>query len=86
MKEEQANYMEGKTHMLCFRPHIKVFHLNKLLVPSIQIGIQMNFNQPNLFLNEVALHGRITAADVKVKPLSSENQPLCLQRLDAKHG
>ena len=67
MKEEQANYTEGKTHVLRFRPHIEVFHLNKLLVPSVQIGIQMYFNQPDLFLNGVALHGRLTAADVTVK-------------------
>ena len=64
MKEEKANYTEGKTHVLRFRPHIEVFHLNKLLVPSVQIGIQMYLNQPDLFLNGVALHGRLTAADI----------------------
>lgn len=47
--------------------HIEVFHLNKLLVPSVQIRIQMYFNPPDLFLNGVALHGRLTAAGVKVK-------------------
>ena len=52
--------------MLRFRPHIQVFHLNKLLVHSVKIGIQMYFNQPDLFLNGVALHGRLTAAEVKV--------------------
>ena len=67
MKEKQANYTEGKTHVLRFRPLIEVFHINKLLVPSVQIGIQMYFNQPDLFLNGVALHGSLTAADVKVK-------------------
>ena len=76
MKEEQANYTEGKTHVLRFRPHIEVFHLNKLLVPSVQIGIQMYFNQPDLFLNGVALHGRLTAADIKVKLY------LCLVRIN----
>ena len=67
MKKEQANYTKGKTHVFRFRPHMEVFHLNKLLVPNLQIGIQMNFNQPDFFLNGVALHGRLTAADVKVK-------------------
>ena len=66
-KEEQANYMEVKTHVLRFRPHIEVFHLNKFLVPFVKIRIQMHFNQPDLFLNGVALHGRLTAPDVKVK-------------------
>ena len=47
--------------------HIEVFHLKKLLVPSVQIGIHMYFNQPDLFLNVVALHGRLTAADVKME-------------------
>ena len=67
LMKEQAIYTEGKTHVLRFRPHIEVFHLNKLLVPSVQIGIHMYFNQPDLFLNGVALHGRLTAPDVKVK-------------------
>ena len=61
MKEEQANYTEGKTHVLRFRPHIDVFHLNKLLVPSVQIRIQMHFNQADLFLQGVVLHGGHTA-------------------------
>ena len=43
IKEEQANYTEGKIHVLRFRPHIELLHLNKLLVPSVQIGIQMYF-------------------------------------------
>ena len=67
MKEEQANYMEGKTHVLRFRPHIEVFDLNKLLVPCIQTGIQVNFNQLDLFLNRVAIRGRLKAADIKMK-------------------
>ena len=53
MKEEQANYKEGKTHVLRFTPYIKVFHFNKLLVPSIQNGIHTYFNQPNLSLTGV---------------------------------
>ena len=59
--------MEGKTHVLRFRPHIEVFDLNKLLVPCIQTGIQVNFNQLDLFLNRVAIRGRLKAADIKMK-------------------
>ena len=36
----------GKSRVFCFVPHIEVFHLSKLLVPNVQIGIQMYFN-PN---------------------------------------
>ena len=41
MKTEQSNYTDGKRHVLRFTPHIEVFHLNKLLVPGVQIGTQM---------------------------------------------
>ena len=30
-------------------PHIEVFHLNKLLIPQVQIQIQMYFNPPTLW-------------------------------------
>ena len=63
MKAEQDNYTDGKRHVLRFTPHIEVFHLNKLL----QIGIQMYFNSPNLFLNGVNVAGRLTHESVKVR-------------------
>ena len=53
MKAEQDNYTGGKRHVLRFTPDIEVFHLNKLFVPGVQIGIQMYLNSPNLFLNGV---------------------------------
>ena len=50
-------------------PHIEVFHLNKLLVPNVKIGIQMYFNPPEVwtlrYMGAVAY--RIDAADIKVK-------------------
>ena len=67
MKAEQSNYTDGKRHVLRFTPHIEVFHLNKLLVPGVQIGIQMYFNSPNLFLNGVNVAGRLTHENVKVR-------------------
>jgi len=67
MKAEQGNYTDGKQHMLRFTPHIEVLHLNKLLVPGVQIGIQMYFNSPNLFLNGVNVAGRLTHEEVKVR-------------------
>ena len=67
MKAEQSNYTDGKRHVLSFTPHIEVFHLNKLLVPGVQIGIQMYFNSPNLFLNGVNVAGRLTHENVKVR-------------------
>jgi len=50
MKAEQDNYTGGKRRVLKITPHIEVFHLNKLLVPGVQIGIQMYFNCLNLIL------------------------------------
>ena len=53
--------------MLRFTLHIEVFHLNKLLVLGVQIGIQMYFNSPSLFLNGVNVAGRLTQENVKVR-------------------
>ncbi|KAL9982831.1 hypothetical protein ACROYT_G004940 [Oculina patagonica] len=66
-KAEQANYTEGKRHVLRFKPLIEVFHLSKLLVPRVQIGIQMYFNSPDVFLNGVDLARKLTAEEVKVR-------------------
>ena len=71
MKEEHANNTKGKTQVLHFRPHIEVFQLNRLLVPSVQIRIQMYFNQPDLFSMKQRLRNsktrRVRVANVKVK-------------------
>ena len=83
MKAEQDNYTDGKRHVLRFTPHIEVFHLNKLLVPGVQIGIQMYFNSPNLFLNGVNVAGRLTRkCQSKNVPVSSKAQPQRLPRVD----
>ena len=34
MKEEQANYTKGNTHVLLFRPHMEVFHVLQQVVSS----------------------------------------------------
>ena len=56
-------------HGVCFVPHIEVFHLSKLLVPNVQIGIQMYFNSPALWTMRYAgaVAFRLNAADIKVK-------------------
>ena len=40
LKDELGKY-DSKTRVFCMVPHIEVFHLNKLLVPNVQIRIQM---------------------------------------------
>ena len=70
MREEYSQY-PGKTHMLRFKPMIEVFHLSKLLVPQVQIGIQLFFNSPDFFM--IRYRGtdtlRLQAADIKIKLL-----------------
>ena len=50
-------------------PHIEVFHLNKLLVPNVAIGIQMYFNPPALWTLRYngGVSFSLNAADIKVK-------------------
>ena len=84
MKAEQSNYTDGKRHVPRFTPHIEVFHLNKLLVLAVQIGIQMYFNSPNFFLNGVNVAGKVDARKCQSKnvPVSSKAQPQRLPRAD----
>ena len=68
LQAELAKY-DSKDWIFCMVPHIEVFHLNKLLVPKVAIGIQMYFNPPALWT--IRYHGaasyRLNAADIKVK-------------------
>lgn len=56
---EQANYVDDKRQVLRFKSHVEVFHLSKLLVPRVQIGIQI--------LDCVGLQGHLTPDDIKVR-------------------
>ena len=67
MVAETAKYAGGVTHSLVFTPHLEVFHTGKLLVPGIEIKMKFHFNGPNLFLNGVALAGRLMEGDVKLR-------------------
>ena len=67
MVAETTKYAGGVTHSLVFTPHLEVFHTGKLLVPGIEIKMKFHFNGPNLFLNGVALAGRLVEGDVKLR-------------------
>ena len=67
MVAEVGKYAGGVTHSLVFTPHLEVFHTGKLLVPGIEIRMKFHFNGPNLFLNGVALAGRLMEGDVKLR-------------------
>ena len=67
MVAEVAKYAGGVTHSLVFTPHLEVFHTGKLLVPGIEIKMKFHFNGPSLFLNGVALAGRLMEGDVKLR-------------------
>ena len=70
MREEYGQYV-NKTHVLRFKPMIEVFHLSKLLVPQVQIGIQLFFNSPDFFT--IRYRGadamRLNVADIKIRLL-----------------
>ena len=61
----------GTTYVLRFKPFIEVFHLGKLLVPQVQIGIQMYLNSPDFFTVRYAGANQLRLApeDIKVKML-----------------
>ena len=62
-----AQYAGGVTQSLVFTPHLEVFHTGKVLVPGVEIKMKFHFNSPNLFLNGVALAGRLMEGDVKLR-------------------
>ena len=64
---ETAKYAGGVTHSLVFTPHLEVFHTGKVLVPGVEIKMKFHFNSPNLFLNGVALAGRLIEGDIKLR-------------------
>jgi len=64
---ETAQYAGGVTHSSVFTPHLEVFHTGKVLVPGVEIKTKFHFNSPNLFLNGVALAGRLMEGDVKLR-------------------
>ena len=69
MRSETAKYAGGVTRTLIMVPHIEVFHLSKLLIPQVQIGIQLYFNPVELWSLRYAdaIAFRLNPEDVKVK-------------------
>ena len=65
----RIQFFGGKRVSLRFKPYLEVFHLSKLLVPSVQIQIEMYFNPPAMWT--IRWHGtdtlRLTEADVSVR-------------------
>ena len=69
LRSEITKYAAGVTRTLIMVPHIEVFHLSKLLIPQVQIGIQLYFNPVELWSLQYAGANafRLNPEDVKVK-------------------
>ena len=69
MQQLIKKHAGGKARILTFVPHIEVFHLSKLLVPRVQIGIQIYFNSPSLWNMKYTggVDYRLNAEDIKIK-------------------
>ena len=67
--KNRLQFLGGNKVTMRFRPYLEVFHLSKLLVPGVQIQIDMYFNNPDLWT--IRWHGannlRLTQADVDVR-------------------
>ena len=65
----RIQFLAGKRVTLRFKPYLEVFQLSKLLVPGVQIQIEMYFNPPAMWT--VRWDGantlRLTEADVSVR-------------------
>jgi len=70
----RVQFLGGKAVTLRFKPYLEVFHLSKLLVPGVQIGIDMYFNAPQMRTIQWAGADtlRLTEADVKVRLFLSQ--------------
>ena len=69
LRDEITKYAGRVTRTLIMVPHIEVFHLSKLLIPQVQIGIQLYFNPVELWSLQYAgaVAFRLNPEDVKVK-------------------
>ena len=69
IKAENAKHAGGKARVLCMVPHIEVFHLSKLLIPQVQISVQLYFNPPELWSMRYqgAIPFRLAADDIKAR-------------------
>ena len=69
MVQSRLQFLDGKKVTLRFKPFLEVFHLSKLLVPGVQIQMEMYFNDPALWT--IRWTGsdtlRLTEADVNVQ-------------------
>jgi len=45
----RVQFLGGKSVTLRFKPYLEVFHLSKLLVPGVQIQMDMYFNAPQMW-------------------------------------
>ena len=66
-KAETAYYLAGARHSLVLQPHLEAFHTGEILVPVVEIKLKFHFNSPNLFLNGVALAGRLLEDGIRLQ-------------------
>ena len=66
--KSRSQFLAGKRVTLRFKPYLGVFHLRKLLIPGVQIQIDMYFNAPAVWTLrwDGARSRRLTEADAKV--------------------
>ena len=57
----------SKTCVLTGQPHIGVFHMNRLLVPIVEIKIRFDLNQPDFYLNGERANGTLVENDFKMR-------------------
>ena len=50
LKTATTKFVENKKVTLQIRPYVPSFHTGKLLVPGVEIGLQLYFQNPNFFL------------------------------------
>jgi len=67
MTAELAEYAAGKRRYLVMKPHLEVFHTDKVLVPGVEIKIKFHFNAPNLFMIGIGKAARLTEDDIKIR-------------------
>ena len=67
MIKETKAYAAGNRRSLVFKPHLEVFHTDKVLVPGVEIKMKFHFNSPSLFMNGVGKAARLKEEDIKIR-------------------
>lgn len=57
----KAKLIDGQTLVMSGKPHTELFHLDRLLVPGVDIRIKFDFNEINYYMKSIGMQPRLAS-------------------------